>query len=225
VIYGFLVNGKAEFHSEEFKCEDNRKWLLTVLNPVPKPCSICAWLTHEGLRAINGTGKVVAIYGNIRGHDVWAYLGKLDQNAPSIISQLSWQGPQTLPDGMQIGLAVEDLHEVATKTATKMLDGAKEFATSHEGRTVIGVIPESAVGPFIGKGGNNIKQFEQDAGCRISLDSVTREVHTDCIQRARIMLDAFLLRGGKGGGGFRDRDRDQNRGPPRDRDFDRREHN
>eukprot|EP00667_Euglena_gracilis_P018233 EG_transcript_19338 len=220
-LFGFIVAGRPEYLADEFRCEENRKWLINIPSPVNKPCQVAVWLTSEGLRAIDGTGKTVAVYGNIKGNDAWAYLGKIDQGNPSLIVQMAWQGPTQPPDGIQVGLAVESFEDIYQKTQTRMIDGSKEFASNSEGRTVIGVIPETAVGAFIGKGGNNIKQFEQDVGCRINLDSVTREVHTDCIHKAKVMLDAFLLRGGGGkGGGYRDayRDRDHDR----DRDFGRR---
>jgi len=203
------VAGRPEYLAQEFKCEENRKWLIHVPSPIPKPCNIAVWLTAEGIRAIEGTGKTVAVYGNMKGNDVWAFLGKMDTSNPTLISMLAWQGPVQPADGLQIGLAVEAFDDVNQKTATRMIDGSKEFSNqSSEGRTVIGVIPESAVGAFIGKGGMNIKQFEQDVGCRINLDSVTREIHTDCVNKAKVMLEAFLLRGGGkgGGGGFRDRE-------------------
>ena len=63
-----------------------------------------------------------------------------------------------------------------------MLDGSKDQGSvSPEGRTLIGTLPETHLGAFIGKGGCNIKQFEVDCGCKITLDSVTREVYTECM--------------------------------------------
>ena len=201
-LFGCLVAGRAEFTAEHFVCEDNTKWLLSVPAPVPKPCYITVWLKAEGLKAIQGTGKTVAIYANVKGSELWVYVGKIGESNPSEVLQLAWQGPAQPVEGLQLGLAVEPSDTVRQKVASRMVDGSKDQGSvSPEGRTVIGTLPETAVGWFIGKGGCNIKQFEVDCGCKINLDNVTREVYTDCIHKSQILFNAFLLKGGKPGGG------------------------
>lgn len=129
-LFGFIVAGRPEYLADEFRCEENRKWLINIPSPVNKPCQVAVWLTSEGLRAIDGTGKTVAVYGNIKGlcstvtsekifsspgNDAWAYLGKIDQGNPSLIVQMAWQGPTQPPDGIQVGLAVESFEDIYQK--------------------------------------------------------------------------------------------------------------
>ena len=66
-LFGCVVAGRAEFTADHFVCEENTKWLLPIPAPLPKPCYITVWLKAEGLMAIQGTGKTVAIYANIKG--------------------------------------------------------------------------------------------------------------------------------------------------------------